>query len=45
MDKFIVVAGNIGVGKSTLVGMLSEHMGWQPFFEPVTDNPYLADFY
>ena len=45
MDKFIVVAGNIGVGKSTLVGMLSEHMGWQPFYEPVTDNPYLADFY
>ena len=45
MDKFIVVAGNIGVGKSTLVGMLSEHLGWRPFFEPVTDNPYLADFY
>jgi len=32
MDKFIVVAGNIGVGKSTLVGMLSEHLGWRPFF-------------
>jgi deoxyadenosine/deoxycytidine kinase len=45
MDKFIVVAGNIGVGKSTLVGMLSEHMSWQPFYEPVTDNPYLSDFY
>lgn len=45
MDKFIVVAGNIGAGKSTLVGMLSEHLEWQPFFEPVNDNPYLVDFY
>ena len=45
MDKFIVIAGNIGAGKSTLVGMLSTHLGWQPFFEPVTDNPYLSDFY
>ncbi|MFH1447162.1 MAG: deoxynucleoside kinase [Chloroflexota bacterium] len=45
MDKFIAIAGNIGAGKSTLVGMLSETLGWQPFYEPVTDNPYLADFY
>ena len=45
MEKFIAVAGNIGVGKSTLVRMLSETLGMTPFFEPVTDNPYLADFY
>ena len=45
MDKFIVVAGNIGAGKSTLVQILSEKLGYQPFFEPVNDNPYLADFY
>ncbi len=45
MKKFIVVAGNIGVGKSTLVTMLSQRLGWQPFYEPVADNPYLADFY
>ena len=45
MDKFIAVAGNIGVGKSTLVPMLSEKLGWEPFYEPVTENPYLADFY
>jgi len=45
MKKFIAVAGNIGVGKSTLVKMLCEEMGWDPFYEPVADNPYLADFY
>ena len=45
MDKFIVVAGNIGAGKSTLVQLLSERLGFHPFFEPVNDNPYLEDFY
>ncbi len=45
MEKFIAVAGNIGVGKSTLVRLLSEALDWEPFYEPVTDNPYLADFY
>lgn len=45
MKKFVAVAGNIGVGKSTLVEMLSHHLGWQPFFEPEAENPYLADFY
>ncbi len=45
MKKFVAVAGNIGVGKSTLVAMLCERLGWQPFYEPETENPYLADFY
>jgi deoxyadenosine/deoxycytidine kinase len=45
MKKFIAVAGNIGVGKSTLVTLLSERLDWQPFYEPVGENPYLADFY
>ncbi len=45
MKKFVAVAGNIGVGKSTLVTMLCNRLGWQPFFEPVGENPYLADFY
>ena len=45
MEKFIAVAGNIGVGKSTLVELLSQELGWAPFYEPVTENPYLSDFY
>lgn len=45
MKKYIVVAGNIGVGKSTLVHLLCQHLGWDPFYEPVAENPYLADFY
>jgi deoxyadenosine/deoxycytidine kinase len=45
MKKFIAVAGNIGVGKSTLVTLLSERLSWHPFYEPVGENPYLADFY
>jgi deoxyadenosine/deoxycytidine kinase len=45
MNKFIVVAGNIGVGKSTLVQMLCQKLDWAPFYEPETENPYLADFY
>ena len=45
MDKFIVIAGNIGTGKSSLVGLLSAQLGFEPFYEPVNDNPYLADFY
>ncbi len=42
---FIVIAGNIGVGKSTLTQMLSEALGWMPFLEAVVGNPYLSDFY
>ena len=45
MKKFVAVAGNIGAGKSTLVSLLCKNLGWQPFYEPVADNPYLADFY
>lgn len=44
-NQFIAVAGNIGAGKSTLTKMLSEHFGWQPFYEANAENPYLADFY
>lgn len=45
MKKFVAVAGNIGVGKSTLVEKLCDKMGWKPYYEPVAENPYLMDFY
>jgi len=45
MKKFVAVAGNIGVGKSTLVSLLCGQLGWEPFYEPVAENPYLSDFY
>lgn len=45
MKKYVAVAGNIGVGKSTLVKKLCEKLGWEPYYEPVAENPYLQDFY
>jgi len=42
---YIAIAGNIGVGKTTLTRMLAERLGWKSFYERVVDNPYLADFY
>jgi deoxyadenosine/deoxycytidine kinase len=45
-DKhFVAIAGNIGVGKSTLTSILAKEFGWKPFYEAVDENPYLADFY
>ena len=41
----VAVAGNIGSGKSSLSRWLSEKLGFEPWFESVDDNPYLADFY
>ena len=43
--RFVAIAGNIGVGKSTLTGMLAEAMNWTPFYEANAENPYLSDFY
>ena len=45
MKKFIAVAGNIGVGKSSLVKLLCAQLGWNPVYEPDDENPYLSDFY
>lgn len=42
---FVGVAGNIGVGKSSLTGLLARALDWEPFFEANAENPYLADFY
>jgi deoxyadenosine/deoxycytidine kinase len=43
--RLVIVAGNIGAGKTSLAERLSERMGWRGAFESVADNPYLADFY
>jgi len=45
VKHFVAIAGNIGVGKSTLVEKLAQMNGWQAYFEPVAENPYLEDFY
>ncbi len=41
----IVIAGNIGAGKTTLTKLLSKHYKWDAHFEDVENNPYLNDFY
>ena len=43
--KHVAIAGNIGVGKTSLTQMLSKHYKWIPQFEEVDNNPYLIDFY
>jgi deoxyadenosine/deoxycytidine kinase len=45
MKKHIIISGNIGAGKSTLVKLLAEQLHMKPFWEPVQENPYLEDFY
>lgn len=42
---YVAIAGNIGVGKSSLTGFLSDRYRLEPIYEAVDDNPYLADFY
>jgi deoxyadenosine/deoxycytidine kinase len=43
--RFVLVAGNIGSGKTSLTERLGERLGWATAYESVEDNPYLADFY
>lgn len=45
MKKYLIVAGNIGAGKSTLVEILAEELRFRPYYEPAADNPYLELFY
>jgi len=35
----------IGVGKTTLTGLIAEHFGTKAFYEPVGDNPVLPLYY
>ncbi len=42
---FVLVAGNIGAGKTSLTERIGERLGWHTAYESVSDNPYLPDFY
>ena len=41
----VLVAGNIGAGKTSLTERLADRLNWTSDFESVADNPYLPDFY
>ena len=43
--RLLIVAGNIGAGKTSLTERIADRLKWQSAFESVADNPYLADFY
>jgi deoxyadenosine/deoxycytidine kinase len=43
--RFIVVAGNIGSGKTSITERIGARLGWRTAFESVADNPYLPEFY
>ena len=42
---YIAIEGVIGVGKTTLVRMLSAEFGATPLLEVFEENPFLSDFY
>ena len=42
---FIGIAGLIGAGKTTLATALAKELNLPVFYEPVTENTYLEDFY
>src|SRR5512143_2741344 len=41
----VLVAGNIGTGKTSLTERIGQRLGWRSGFESVADNPYISDFY
>lgn len=43
--RLILVAGNIGAGKTSITQRLGERLKWVTGYESVADNPYLPDFY
>lgn len=45
MSYYLIIAGPIGVGKSTLTARMQQQAGYYPLFETPDDNPFLRDFY
>jgi deoxyadenosine/deoxycytidine kinase len=43
--RFVALAGNIGAGKTTAAKLISQHLGYELFDEPVIDNRFLARYY
>lgn len=43
--RYLIIAGPIGVGKSTLTQRIHEEMGFVPQYEEPDKNPYIEDFY
>lgn len=43
--RLILLAGNIGVGKTSLTERIGKKLGWVTDYESVADNPYLPNFY
>lgn len=41
----ILVAGNIGSGKTSLTERIGQRLDWHTAYESVADNPYLPNFY
>ena len=45
MKKYIAIAGNMGVGKTSMVQFLCNTYDLEAVYEPFMNNPYLTDFY
>ena len=45
MNRYIVIEGVIGAGKTTLAKKLREHLSGLNIFEEFEENPFLEDFY
>lgn len=45
LPRFLVIEGPIGVGKTTLAGLLAESLGCDTLLEQADKNPFLPKFY
>jgi len=43
--RLVLVAGNIGAGKTSLAQKLGQKLAWRTGFEIIEENPYLGKFY
>ncbi|MGH2582920.1 MAG: deoxynucleoside kinase [Anaerolineales bacterium] len=43
--RLVLVAGNIGAGKTSLAQKLGQRLAWRTGFETIEENPYLGKFY